>query len=218
MTRPGVFGTVASISGSTITVTSMMRGKPSTTGGTATASTSTTYTVDASSATVTKAGAASSIGVITVGDRVSVQGTVSGQNVTATAIMDDIPAGGMMGKGGVGMAGMNGFKGDGKPVIGGTVSTVSGSTLTVTNSGGNPYTIDATNATVMVKGATSTIGAVLSGDSVLVQGTVSGQNVTATAVIDQGQKTQGATNTSDTGMSGILGGIGGFFKKIFSFF
>jgi hypothetical protein len=209
MMRPGVFGTVASISGDTITVTSMMRPRGS---ASTTPATSTTYTVDATNAKVTKAGAASSLSAIAVGDRISAQGTVSGQNVTATAIMDGIPGGGAMHKGGPGA--MSGFKGDGNPVVGGTVSGVNGSTFSVTNSGSNTYTVDATNATVMVKGATSTISAVLSGDKVLVQGTISGQSVTATAVIDQGQATTGTSK----GPAGMLSGIAGFFKKIFSFF
>lgn len=212
MMRPGVFGTVASISGSTITVTSMMRGKPSTSGGTATTGTTTTYTVDASNATVTKSGVASSLSAVAVGDRISAQGTVSGSSVTATSIMDGIPTG-MMGNGG---AKMNGFKGDGNPVVGGTVASVNGSTFTVTNSGSSTYTIDATNATVMDKGATSTVSAILSGDKVLVQGTVSGSSVTATAVIDQGQTTMGTSG--QTGENGMLSGIEGFFRKIFSFF
>ncbi|MDB5195461.1 MAG: hypothetical protein JWO84_645 [Parcubacteria group bacterium] len=45
-----------------------------------------TYTVDASSATVTKAGASASLASIAVGDKIFVKGTVAGTNVTATSI------------------------------------------------------------------------------------------------------------------------------------
>ena len=77
----GVFGTVSAISGTTLTVTSNAQN-----GGTAT-----TYIVDASSATVTKSGTASSVSAIAVGDTIMVRGTVSGTNVTAKTIMDGMP-------------------------------------------------------------------------------------------------------------------------------
>ena len=49
-----------------------------------TATTATTYTVDASNAEVTKNAATSSVSSIAVGDTVMVQGTISGTNITAT--------------------------------------------------------------------------------------------------------------------------------------
>lgn len=75
----GVFGKVTAISGTTITITDSRN--------------STTYTVDASNATVTKNGAASSISSIVVGDTIVVQGTTSGDSVTATSIMDGFGGG-----------------------------------------------------------------------------------------------------------------------------
>ena len=80
--RPGVFGTVTAVNGNTITVQSRGFGQNST---------QTTYTVDASNATVTKNNAASSVGDIAVGDNIMVQGTVSGTSVTAKTIRDGIP-------------------------------------------------------------------------------------------------------------------------------
>src|ERR1700722_5977915 len=77
--RPAVVGTVSAVSGTTLTVTGMAGpngGSP------------TTYTFDASSATVTKSGQTSSVSSIAVGDTVAVQGTVSGTTVTATSIRD----------------------------------------------------------------------------------------------------------------------------------
>ncbi len=69
-------GVVASISGTTITMT-----EESNEGGAS-------YTVDASAATVMKNGVASSVSGIAVGDKIFVKGTVTGTNVVATKIMD----------------------------------------------------------------------------------------------------------------------------------
>jgi hypothetical protein len=161
---PGVFGTVSAINGSTLTLNSKGFGPNAT---------ATTYTVDATNATVTKNGAASSLSNISMGDSISVQGTVSGTSVTATSIRD-----GMIGRMGM------------KPGVLGTVASVSGNSLTVTSkmgpSGGTgtTYTVDATNATVTKNGASSSVTNIIVGDTVMVQGTVSGTSVTATSIRD----------------------------------
>jgi hypothetical protein len=229
---PGVFGTVASISGDTITVTSKGFGSNTT---------AKTYTVDATNATVTKAGAASTVSAIASGDSVMVQGTVSGTNVTATKINDGVVPG-MGGRGGgPGMhggfassttprtkmqaAGIANITGNGEPVIGGTVASISGTTLTVTNKSNVTYSVDATNATVNKSGATSTISAIGTGDSVIVQGTVNGTAVVASSVIDQGVAPAASTSTANPSAStshggffgDLLGGIGGFFQHLFGF-
>jgi hypothetical protein len=67
-------GIVASISGTTIVMT-----EESDEGGAS-------YTIDASKASVTNNGAAGSISDINVGEKIFVQGTVSGTNVAATSI------------------------------------------------------------------------------------------------------------------------------------
>src|ERR1700690_195591 len=84
---PGVFGTVSAVSGTSLTVTSKAgpNGTPA----------AATYTVDASSATVMKAGASSSVSAVTVGDTVMVQGTVNGTSVTAKTIRDGVVPMGM---------------------------------------------------------------------------------------------------------------------------
>ncbi len=79
----GVHGTVASISGNTLTVTAT-NPKDSTTS---------TYTVDASSATVLKGTgptkpATSSLSAVAVGDNVMIEGTISGTNVVAKMVVD----------------------------------------------------------------------------------------------------------------------------------
>ncbi|MFZ2555984.1 MAG: DUF5666 domain-containing protein [Minisyncoccia bacterium] len=71
----GVMGEVTAVDGSNITVT----GKDGQ-----------SYTVNAGSATVQKM-VAGALSDIAVGDRIGVQGTVSGTSVTATTIMDDVP-------------------------------------------------------------------------------------------------------------------------------
>jgi predicted lysophospholipase L1 biosynthesis ABC-type transport system permease subunit len=69
-------GVVASISGTTLTMT-----EEANEGGA-------TYTVDASNATITKNGAAASLSSIAVGDKIFVKGTVTGTTVVATSIND----------------------------------------------------------------------------------------------------------------------------------
>ena len=86
--RPGVIGTVSAISGNTITVNGKQGFNSTTT---------TLYTVDATNAAVTKNNAASMVSSIAVGDTISVQGTVSGTNVTATSIRDGVMMGGARG-------------------------------------------------------------------------------------------------------------------------
>jgi hypothetical protein len=222
--RPAVVGTVSAVNGDILTVASnSWSGRkgvtPSTTSASqpvATAKVSTTYTVDATNATVTKSNAASTVASIAVGDTVMVQGTVTGTDtVTATTIRDGVMRGGMKPATGKGAAQMPpGITGNGEPVVGGNVTAISGSTLTVTNKSNVTYTIDATNAIVMKGNATSTLSNVATGDNVVVQGTVTGSSVTASTVIDQG-----APQTTSGGVvHSFMGAIGGFFTRVFGFF
>lgn len=205
---PGVFGTVSAISGTTLTVTS--KGGPSTT-----STSGTTYTVDASNATVIKDGATSTVSAIATGDTVMVQGTVSGTNVTATKINDGALQG--MGKGAGALASL---QGTGEPVVGGSITAINGDSLTITNKSNVTYTVDATNATVIVKNATSSVSDLATGDNVVVQGTVNGTAVTASSVIDQGAQTSGGGAGAGAmhGIGGVMGAIDGFFQHLFGFF
>ncbi len=204
---PGVFGTVSAISGDTITVTSKGFGQNATPA---------TYAVDATNATVTKAGASSSVSSIAIGDMVMVQGTVSGTNVTAASIRDGVGARGQGQKTHQGSAPV--IQGNGQPVIGGNVTAVNGSVLTVTNKSNVTYSIDATNATVEKGNATSSVSAIAIGDNVVVQGTVNGASVTASSVMDSGANTASAGTTSGAHKGGFFGGIGNFFHSLFGFF
>ncbi len=168
---PGVGGTVTAVNGNTVTVTGM-DGK--------------TYTINAGSATITKDETVA-VSAIAVGDTVMAGGTLSGTTLTATSLHDGkMPAGG----GGFGGRGPGGM---GRGVHG-TVSAISGNTLTVTST--NPktsvattYTVDASSAKVLkgdgtTKPAASTLSSVAVGDNVMVDGTVTGTSVTAKMVVD----------------------------------
>lgn len=152
----GVGGEVTAVSGTTITLT----GRDNV-----------SYTVDASGATVRTFAngtpGTGSIADIVVGDKVGVRGAVSGTSVTATEIMDGIPHRGM------------GHKGMG---VRGTVSAVSGNTLTITDAEGKTYTVDASNAKAS-KVVSVAVGDIAVGDSVGVMGNVSGTSVTAAHIM-----------------------------------
>ncbi|MFI5205433.1 MAG: DUF5666 domain-containing protein, partial [Candidatus Paceibacterales bacterium] len=166
---PGVFGKVTAVNGTSITITG--RTKPNDT------ATATTYTVDASNATVTKNGSSSSVSNIAVGDTLMVQGTVTGTNIVATTIRDGMP---------IMKPNANPIiQGNGQPVVAGAVTTISGNTLTITNKSNITYTVDATNAKIIIGGAMGTLSSISIGDNVVVQGTVQGTSITASSVIDQ---------------------------------
>ncbi len=207
--KPAVVGEVASINGTTLTVTSESFGRNGTT------TPATTYTVDASNATVMKSNATSSVSAIAVGDTVMIQGTVSGANVTATKIFD--------GKFGMGMRPGGNMQhasstlqivGNGEPVVAGKITAISGTTLTITNSGNVTYTIDASSAKVTKPGVTgASVSSIAIGDQVIVQGNVNGTSVTASSVIDQ----TNSAKPQGRGMGGFFGSIGSFFSHLFGF-
>ena len=217
--RPTAFGTVSSINGSTITINSV---NPTT-------SVATTYTVDATNAKIMKNRTAGTISSIATGDTIMVMGTLNGTNITATSIND-----GMMMRGaGMGMKGDRPMgtatgtmqmmpQGNGQPIVGGTVTSVSGSTITITNTSNATFTIDATNATINKRGvSTATVSNIAVGDSIMVQGAVNGQNVTAHSVMDNGvaQTTTapGAPEAQPQAHTSFIGRVGGFFKHLFGF-
>lgn len=230
--KPAVFGTVSAINGDTLTVTSKMGGPRGANGSsTSTAApVTTTYTVDATNATVFKNNATSSLSSVAVNDTVMVMGTVSGTSVTATTIRDGVmPMMGGRGKG-FGPGGPNGtstmqmhpagasIQGNGEPVVGGNVTAINGSTLTVLTAQGNiSYSVDASSATVDKGNATSSLSAIAVGDNVTVQGAVNGTSVTASSIIDSGAP-KGSSTGVPAAIGGFVGKIGGFFQHIFGFF
>jgi hypothetical protein len=120
------------------------------------------------------------------------------------------------------MGGLSQIQGNGQPIVGGTVSSISGATFSITNKSNATYSIDASHATVVKAGATSSVSNIATGDAVLVQGTINGTAVTATSVIDHGAvpvPPQGSGSNAQRGMTGgFFGAIGGFFHNLFGFF
>ncbi len=209
--KPGVFGTVTAVSGNIITVTGMK-------GFGATTTTTVTYTVDATSAKITKNNVAGTISSIVVGDKIMAQGTLTGTNLVATTIRDGVMSRGT--KTGTVTAPANKtppITGNGQPVVAGTVSAISGSTLTITNKSNVTYTVDATNAKIVQGQTTITVSGVTVGDSVVVQGTVNGSSVTASSVIDQKPATATTGGTTTQTHKGFFGSIGSFFSHLFGF-
>ncbi len=213
MMRGGIFGTVTAVSGNTITIS----GKQ---GFGVNAATLTTFTVDATNAKIIKDGPADAptvvpVSSINVGDRIMVQGVVNGTNITATMIRDGkIP---MMRKGGDKNPPVSPIAGDGNPVIAGTVTAVSGSTVTITNKSNVIFTVDATNAKIVKGPNTIAVSGIAVGDMVVVQGTINGNSVVATSVIDQAKPVASNDDGNKGEGRGFFGGIGAFFSRLFGF-
>ncbi|MBU6447879.1 hypothetical protein KGQ24_03525 [Patescibacteria group bacterium] len=81
-----------------------------------------------------------------------------------------------------------------KPAAVGTVTAINGNIITLTAKNGTVYTVDASNASVtkITKSATGTkptsaaisVGQITIGDTLMVTGTISSANITATKIID----------------------------------
>jgi hypothetical protein len=173
--RPGVFGTVSAVNGTTLTVTSK----------TPQGTTTTTYTIDTTNATVEKNNTTSTLGSVTVSNIIMVQGTINDTSITATNIHDGKPpmiGAGMKGKDGQGKNGQKGAPGMMKPAVMGNVTAVNGSIITVAGKDGTTYTVDATNATIKKAGGAGTLADITVGTMLVAQGTVNGTTVTATMI------------------------------------
>jgi len=92
-----------------------------------------------------------------------------------------------------GLGNMFGRKAGMRPEIVGIVSAINGNVLTISGRPGfgtttpataTTFTVDATNAKIIKGNATSSIASIAVGDIVLVQGKISGANVTATLIRD----------------------------------
>ena len=136
-----------------------------------------------------------------------------------------------------------------KPVVFGTVSAINGNILTIngrqgfgTTTPAVTFTVDATKAKIIKNNATSSVASIVIGDTVLVQGTISGTNVTATIIRDGAlmrglgerigdghdgtsspkfERDQNRLNGSTTGehlsRKGFLVKTGQFFRNLFGF-
>ncbi|MDE2311745.1 MAG: hypothetical protein KGJ93_01475 [Patescibacteria group bacterium] len=157
----GISGIVASVSGNTITLTGANNA---------------TYTVDASGAQIEKfannAKTTITVGDIQTGDTLHVRGTVSGTNVTAKNIIDGTLPSPLA-----------------RPAAAaeGTVASIAGNTITLTGANNTTYTVDAGNAELDIHKPAGTALAnsgITNGDNLIVFGTTSGTNVTATRILD----------------------------------
>jgi hypothetical protein len=171
--KPVVSGTVSAISGNTLTVTSKQESEDT--------HTTKTYTVDATNAKITKDGATIAVSGIAVGDRVSVQGTLTGTNVVATVIRDS-----QINK-------SKTFPEKTDPNVIGKVSAINGNILTVISKQGfnkaEPkttvtLTVDATSAKLLRGNKVIALTDIAIGDNIIIQGTITGTNVVATVIHD----------------------------------
>lgn len=154
-------GTLTAINGSTLTIKSMRDG--------------TVLTVNATNATVWR-GSSVPLAKLSLNDVVVVRGTASGNVITAVTI-----AGGNWKDSWPENANWNNLK----PGVTGIVTGITGTTLSVKNDKGVVYAVDATNAKLQKeKGEKIAISDIKIGDTVFVQGTVSGTSVVAKNVFD----------------------------------
>lgn len=223
MMKPAVVGQVTAISGNTITITSKQGFDRKNNTTTAPTVTTITFTIDATNAKIEKGNVAGTIGNIVVGDTIMVQGTVAGTNVVATNIRDGIARGQDQNKGknndnkNVDQQIPANIQGNGLPVIAGSITSISGNSIVVTNKSNVTYTVDATSAKIIQGGnTTATISNIAVGDMVLVQGTVNGNAVVASSVVDQKLATSTTTETA-TKSHGFFAGIGAFFSHLFGY-
>lgn len=169
---------------------------------------SSTFTVDASNAKIFKNMSTSTVAEIATGDRVSIQGTLSGTTLTAKTIRIGISGPGMgyaMGKD------RQEFVGNGQPVIAGKITAISSTSMSISNNSNTTYNVDITNAKIMQKNTSVSSTSLKIGDVVVVQGNINGTSITASSVIDQ---TKPIENNKPTG---FFGGVGNFFKHLFGF-
>ncbi|MEY2664883.1 MAG: hypothetical protein RIT04_691 [Candidatus Parcubacteria bacterium] len=219
--RPALAGSIVSVNGSTLIVSGHAATTTIPVRPIASVLATTTYTVDISNAVIVKNQATTTVSALVVGNFVMVQGTLTGTNAVATRIVvGDVAMGNRDDNRGKGNAyGRDDdkkkasstapiIKGNGQPVIGGKVTAINGSSMTLTNAGGTTYTVDIS--------AVSSSTTIVVGNSVLVQGTINGTSVTASAVFAGDAK---ATNGNDDKPKsrGFFGGIKHFFSGFFGF-
>ncbi len=177
--KPVAFGKVTSVNGSTITVSD--------------AKTSIVYTVDVSNAKITEGfgTGAQSLGYtsIKVGDEVVIMGTISGSSVTATSVFD----------------GVESHAHAAAPHVIGTVSGISGSSLSVSVQARGTYTVNTTSSTTITKdGKADTFSDIAVGQTVMAVGTIDTATSTVTAT-----KVNIVTRVPQAHVTGAVTGITG---------
>ena len=218
----GIYGTVQSANlNSDGSYTFMINAVARPNAANAAAATTTTYTVTAAS-TVPVTGNVTALSGIKQNDTISVRGTVNTANdtVVAASIRDGQMTGRGFGKGtqSGAMPQNLAITGNGQPVVAGTVLAINGNSVTITNKSNVTYTVDATSAKITQGQNTIQVSGLKTGDSVVVQGAVNGQAVTASSIIDQTRPAGTATASGSVqAHSGFMGSIGQFFMHLFGF-
>ncbi len=207
----GIIGKITAVDGMKITVSSPTPWNKD--------SKTTVYTVDATNAKIIKGDVENSpASSLMIGDMIVAEGTVTGTNVSATVIHDGMWRPKWEGA-------KDTFESSGDPVVGGTVTAISNTTITIKNKAGITYTIDAGAAKFgPMNGTTHTLADIKVGNNLLVQGPVSNTSVTAKFVMDTSWKMgmmddngeDNDTENGDSGMhKGFFRGIGNFFGRWF---
>ncbi len=168
-----LFGTATAVNGNIITI----KGKDST-----------TYTVDATHATITKSGVAIQLADIAVGDMILARGTLTDTHLVATNIVDGLPS-----------------SGDNRSGTIGSISSISGSIVTILGKDGVTYTVDVSASKLIKHGAIITLTDLKVGDTVLVHGAISGTSIIADTVMD-GLPMQAGTRGSENAQGLINNG------------
>ncbi len=152
-----VSGTVAGLSGATLTITG---------------ENGSVYSVNASGATINGSSDTAMLAKIQIGDRVEVKGTVTGTTVAATKITDKALKAREM------LAEMNGVRA-------GTVTAVNGNVITIDRFGTGPTTVNTSASTFFAAGGSATTSAALKvGSNIVVFGpTTTGVNDSISASV-----------------------------------
>jgi hypothetical protein len=216
--KPMIMGTVTDIDNDTITIESKQFTPKDVKDTTTTKTEKTvTYTVDVSNATFYEDNETAELSDIEVGNKIMIEGTVSDTTkVTATKVhigdfsgLKDETASGIS-------------TGTGEPVVMGKVTDIdeSDGKIEIANNNSVTYEIDLSDAKITKDGKTITISDISEDDVVLVQGTIDGNDVTASSLSVQSEKGNSQSN-DDNNLNGQKTGffhkIGNFFSKFFGF-
>ncbi len=111
------------------------------------------------------------------------------------------------------------LQGNGQPIVGGMITTISSTTVTIKNSSNVTYTVDTTHAKIVQGKSVTTLAQLAIGDSIIVQGSINGNSVVATSIIDVTKPGKADANATTTAQvhRGFFKGIGHFFIRIFGF-
>ncbi len=108
-------------------------------------------------------------------------------------------------------------------VVFGTVSSISGNTLTIslkqtpnTTTAAKVFTVDATNAKITKSGSTITVSGITIGDTVIVQGTMTGTNIVAVMIRDGINQGLMDTNRMNPAVVGKVSAINGNILSVVS--